>query len=202
MVPRISPRDLEQLSAYIDGSLSPRAVQVLDTRLKAEPALAAMLQQLRTTRAMLRSAPQRRVPRSFVLSRQQAGQPVRAGLGGWNSFNFASAAASLLLVFTLIGDFSVNGFPALAASTRMAEPEAMMLEAPAAEDAAGATTPSEEPLNIQPAEPDEFFEETPAMKSGSPFASFIANYARNLEAGLGSVALLSGLIAIHRRKRG
>lgn len=198
MSSRISPADLEQLSAYLDEGLSARAKTQLEARLAAEPSLAAALNQVRLTRAMLRRAPQRRVPRSFVLSRKQASQPAKSFFGSWNSFNFASALASLLLVFTLIGDFTVNGLPVFARSAEA--PQAMMLEATTAEDAAGAAAPSEEPFVLEaPAENDEY-REAPMAKSGSSAATFFANYSAQLEAGLASVALVAGLVAIHLRR--
>jgi anti-sigma factor RsiW len=200
---RISPRELEQLSAYLDGGLPPRATAQLEARLKAEPQLAAALKQLELTRAMLRRAPQRKIPHSFVLTRSM----VLARAPGWNSFNFASATASLLLFLTQLGDFSVNGLPALA-SARQAEPMALMAEAPAAdsaEGAAGTFLPTMEPVPSAEEAAGELYAETdlqePNMKSSSPLTALIVTYSRELEAGLASVALLAGLAAAHLRRR-
>ena len=116
MKPRVSPKDIEQLSAHLDGSLTEREQAALTARLAAEPALAAALKQLELTRAMLRRAPQRKTPRSFTLTAAMAGQR-RGSLGAWSGFNFASAAASLALILVLLTDFSLNGLPLPAAAS-------------------------------------------------------------------------------------
>ncbi len=202
MNPRISPRDLEQLSAYLDGSLPDRASTLLASRLKAEPQLAQALQQLETTRAMLRRAPQRRVPRSFVLNRNMLAAPAKGFFASWNSFNFASALASLLLVITIIGDFSVNGVPAFAIAPAAAEPQAMMLEAPA--DAASGAMPAEEPFAVEEPMPemaDEARLGEPTMKQSDGLSAFFAQHAGTAESILFLIALISGLIALDKRRK-
>lgn len=198
----ISTRDLEQLSAYLDKALPERASIQLADRLKVEPRLAAALKQIELTRTMLRRAPQRRVPHSFILTREMAASSARSIFGSWSSFNFASAIASLLLVFTLIGDFSVNGLPAFAQAP---EPAALMLSAPAedtAGEATGAEQPTADPLAPQP--PEELYaEEATSRKSGSPVTAFFTEHARKVETGLFAIALISGLVALdQKRKRG
>ena len=90
-----SSRDLEQLSAYLDGQLSQSSRTRLETRIQSDPALASALEELRQTRAFLRRTPQRRAPRNFTLTPGMAGirPPVpRAGpgallgLGGRHAF--------------------------------------------------------------------------------------------------------------------
>jgi len=45
--------DHEQLSAYLDGELNPREAEILEGHLAACDACAALLEELRGTRAML-----------------------------------------------------------------------------------------------------------------------------------------------------
>jgi hypothetical protein len=200
MKPAISPKDLEQLSAQLDGSLSEREQAALTARLAAEPALAAAHRQLELTRAMLRRAPQRKTPRSFALTAAMVGQG-RGRLGAWSGFNFASAAASLALVLVLLTDFSLNGLPQPVAATGAAEaPQALMAEAPEEADTALAPEPSAEAFALeQPPAAEEGAGEISVKRSLSA-AEWIAGNARTLEALFASLAVISGVLAWHRRR--
>ena len=66
-------RDVEQLSAYLDGQLSQAEKTRLETRLQSDPALAATLADLRQARSILRRTPRRRSPRNFTLTPKMAG---------------------------------------------------------------------------------------------------------------------------------
>lgn len=95
-----SSRDVEALSAYLDGRLSQAKQARLEARLQSDPALAALLEELRQTRTFLRRTPRRRAPRNFTLTSKMAGLrppvPRLVPVLSW-----ASAAAMLLFVFTL-----------------------------------------------------------------------------------------------------
>ena len=54
---KIPQRDLEKLSAYIDGQLDDRQTQRLETRLRQEPELRRELESLRVTIRGLRDLP-------------------------------------------------------------------------------------------------------------------------------------------------
>ncbi len=66
----MNQRDLERLSEYLDGRLSPDEAIHLEARLSSDSELAAALQALRETRALLRQLPRRRSPRNFSLTPQ------------------------------------------------------------------------------------------------------------------------------------
>jgi anti-sigma factor RsiW len=105
----LSNRDLELLSASLDGQLSPEESARLQTRLAADPGLRAAQDGLRVTRALLRRTPQRRASRNFTLAPGMAG--VRPPLPRLvPAFSWASAVAVLLLLFTfaapLAGEFA------------------------------------------------------------------------------------------------
>lgn len=69
-------RDLELLSAYLDGALPLEQMRRLEQRIKADPQLRAELEALQQTRALLRQMPRHRAPRNFTLSpRQVAKRP-------------------------------------------------------------------------------------------------------------------------------
>ena len=128
---QFNDRDFEQLSAYMDGQLAPAEQHRLEERLRARPDLQEALDDLRRTRALLRSAPRRRAPRNFTLTPEMVGaQAVRRRRGGFfnNLFptlSFASAMAALLLVATLVFQMVPGRTP----------PTATVAEAPGAEDA-------------------------------------------------------------------
>ena len=93
-------RDMETLSAYLDGQITPTERTRLEKRIQSDPALAAALQELSRTRALLRRTPQRRAPRNFTLTPRMAGirPPVPRLVP---VFSWASAVAMLLVIFTL-----------------------------------------------------------------------------------------------------
>jgi hypothetical protein len=107
--------DVELLSAYLDGKLSPPEVSRLETRLKADPDLRSVMDDLRQTRALLRQLPQRRAPRNFTLTPKMAGikPPVPRA---FPFFQFASAFTALLFFFTFAFNVSAPAITAYRAS--------------------------------------------------------------------------------------
>lgn len=104
MTNRISKRDWERLSAYLDGQLSGRERARMESRLQAEPKLQSALEELRRTQIILRSLPKLRAPRNYALTPQMvpAWEERRRA---YPILGFASAIATLLLVLVLVGDF-------------------------------------------------------------------------------------------------
>lgn len=70
----LSDRDLELLSAYMDGALPPSAREKLEARLAHDAALRAALDDLTANRLLLRQAPRLKAPRSFALDPALVGQ--------------------------------------------------------------------------------------------------------------------------------
>lgn len=103
---QLSNRDYEQLSAYIDGQLTPSEVGNLEERLRTHPDLQAVLDEMSRTKAVLQSAPRRRAPRNFTLSPAMVGaQKPGQSRFRWNLFpvlSFTSAVAMLALVATVV----------------------------------------------------------------------------------------------------
>src|SRR5262245_44359150 len=102
----MNQRDLELLSAYLDGELSSSDSARLETRLQSDPRLVSLLSDLRAARSLIRKLPQRRAPRNFTLTRKMVGQnpPLPRS---YPAFRFATVVATLLFFFTF-------GFNALA----------------------------------------------------------------------------------------
>jgi hypothetical protein len=112
-------RDVEQLSAYLDGQLSQAERSRLETRLKQEPALAVRLGDLGNARSILHQTPKRAVPRNFTLDPHMA--KIRPPLPRLvPAFSMASAVAAFLFFITLggnlLGQFSFSKATSLMAA--------------------------------------------------------------------------------------
>jgi len=107
----MNQRDLELLSAYLDGQLNPSDSARLEARFKSDLQLVSVLNDLRATRNLLRKLPERKAPRNFTLTRKMVGQnpPLPRA---YPVFRLATALATLLFVFS----FGLNSFNRLAAS--------------------------------------------------------------------------------------
>lgn len=66
-------REIEQLSAYLDGKLNTSELARLESRLNSDPELVSVLEDLRATRSILRQLPKRKAPRNFTLTRKMVG---------------------------------------------------------------------------------------------------------------------------------
>lgn len=109
MTPKPAFRDIEQLSAYIDGHLKPSEIAKLETRLQSDIELATALKKLREARNTLRHLPQRNVPRNFILTREMVGlnPPMPQA---YPIFRLASVLATLLFIFTFATNFMAPYF--------------------------------------------------------------------------------------------
>ena len=97
-------RDVEKLSAYLDGQLKPSELARLESRLQSDPELASVLKDLRQARGILRQLPQRRAPRNFTLTPKMVGQKPPLPRS-YPVFRFATVLATLLLFFTFATNF-------------------------------------------------------------------------------------------------
>lgn len=147
MTNEITTREWEALSAYLDKELPVNEASRLEARLQTQPELRRALDELRRTRAVLRSQPKLKAPRNFTLTPEMVGQR-RAGSGfhlGWfSTFRMASAMAAVFLVLVLITDL-FSGAPV---GTQVAQApegvaEAVPAEVPAAEALASTNIPPE-----------------------------------------------------------
>jgi anti-sigma factor RsiW len=145
-------RDVEQLSAYLDGKLPETDSARLQSRLAADPEIARLYQELSQTRSMLRRIPKRRAPRNFTLSAEKAG--VRPPLPRtYPLLQFASGLAGMLFFLSLLGSYVAR--PASQPEAAMLVAEAPATEAPT-EFVSGApvgTATSETPFDTNPVEP-------------------------------------------------
>jgi hypothetical protein len=170
-------RDLEQLSAYLDGELNASARQKLESRLARDPNLRAALDDISQTRALLRRTPQRRAPRNFTLSPQMvAKRPPMPRLVP--VLNYASVVAMLIFAFTFLSPFGLGG--GAMAEAPMMESVAMEMpaEEPAAEEPAAPMmmdAAEEPPAEGIMAEPEEDYAEEKAPAEESAAAAEMAD---------------------------
>ncbi len=139
---QIPPRDLEDLSAYIDGQLPPSRTASLVRRLEQDEALRIALEDMRQTVQALKSLPSRPVPRSFTLDPSAAARPAPTRWYPVLQLGTALAGVAFLLVVGLDA-WSARPF---GLASRLAPAEApMALPEAGAESlfaAAGTATPA------------------------------------------------------------
>ncbi|MFC2043287.1 anti-sigma factor family protein [Chloroflexota bacterium] len=111
MTTRISPKEWEALSAYMDGQLSTNDRIRLERLLTERPEMLVALKDLRRTRDFLRSQPRLRAPRNFTLSPQLAGVRLieRRSSFAFPVLSAVSALASILFVLVFVGDMLITG---------------------------------------------------------------------------------------------
>lgn len=143
---QLSSKDWELLSSYMDGELNLRDKARVEARLSTQPEFREALDGLRRTKAILRKAPIRKVPRNFTLKAADV-QPVKPPR--WiPTMQWSSAAVALVAVF-LFASQLVPGFRGLATTasekavdTEMGAPElAQPAQSLAAVPAADQATP-------------------------------------------------------------
>jgi hypothetical protein len=94
-------RDVELLSAYLDGQLSPSDSRRLESRLASDQNLQAVMDDLRTSRSLFRQLPQRRVPHNFTLTTKMAGLKAPEPRV-YPVFRLATLVAALLFMLTFV----------------------------------------------------------------------------------------------------
>lgn len=149
MMSRVSSlprRDLERLSAYIDGDLSPREARALEERLRDDKGLRQALAELRAVVGAVRQLPSLRPPRNFTLPADAVRRPSAA----YPTLRFATLVASALFVLTTVvraaplRGFSLGAMAPAAPAAEMASEDALSLQAPA-EPTAGKAMGTPEP---------------------------------------------------------
>lgn len=92
-------RDIELLSSYLDGQLTPSDSARLEARLLTDRELRSVLRDLRSTRSALRQLPMRKAPRNFTLTPKMVGKnpPLPRA---YPAFRFTTTLATLLLFIT------------------------------------------------------------------------------------------------------
>jgi len=100
------------LSAYLDGELSTREQDLLESRLATDPELRARLEELRRTVSLVRDLPQVQAPRNFLLTPSMVSRTrPRPAPRRWlaPALTFATAASALSCVAVLSMGLLVGG---------------------------------------------------------------------------------------------
>lgn len=160
----LSERDLELLSAYLDGELSDQERHAIEQRLASEGELRRTLDDLRATVRLVGALPRLKAPRSFMLDPAIHG----ARVPGWRrwlasgaalqwSGALGAAASVVLIVLGLAlssGDATPDREAAAPAPTASAAPAAALLPTPQPSASAAAQFETA-PLTASEAEADE-----------------------------------------------
>jgi hypothetical protein len=167
----LPPRELEQLSAYIDGELNQREAQKLEARLAREPGLHRALDELQIVARSMRALPQAKLPRSFTLSPEMVGVPHKRG--SYPLLRLATALAAFVFVVVVGVDlFSWTLTGAL--PSRSADQVAMEAPALAEDEMLGAAKMEAEEtdsiIEVEPAEMAEELEQPAEEPEGEAFA--------------------------------
>jgi hypothetical protein len=107
--------DIENLSAYLDDQLQPEEKAKLQSRLSNEAELRQQLEDLRQTRAVLRSTPQVRRPRSFTLTPEMV-QQQRFVFQAMRFSRLVATVATVVFAFVFAGQMFFSrglGFSAM-----------------------------------------------------------------------------------------
>ncbi len=110
MKDRISPKDWEAISAYLDGQLSQYDRLGLENRFQTEKDLNAACTELRIIRKLLHSQPKIEAPKNFLLTPEM----VRIKSGGhrtpsaFPALRMAAILATVLFVVVFLGDLAAQ----------------------------------------------------------------------------------------------
>jgi hypothetical protein len=131
MKDKISPKEWETISAYLDGQLSRMEQERLEKALNKKPVLIDALDELHQTRTLLRNQPKIHTKRNFTLTPEQAGIQQERPSSGFTVpvMRTVFILASILFVVIFAGDLLINrSFVSPGAMVRAPEEDAMMVE--------------------------------------------------------------------------
>jgi hypothetical protein len=117
LLSRLTPNDLERLSAYVDGALTPRERSVMDARLETDINLQQALAELRSVKDSLAGLPEYRLPRNFIL--READVRRRTPRPAFPALRFATIVAGGLFVLTTAVRWMPSSGMALACGLRL-----------------------------------------------------------------------------------
>jgi len=170
-----SDRNLEALSAYLDGELTGNDRERIEKLLQEDENLQNWHEELNRTRTILRSTPALRAPRNYMLTPEMVGQKEKVSRA-FPILRFASAFAALLLVLLFLGDLFVIPRPMLAPARSIQIAESIQLDEEAA--VAEAETFTGQPPDV-PAEP--LMEAAPMEGEPAAEAEFDENISSSMD---------------------
>lgn len=99
---KLRRRDLEQLSAYLDGELSENDARGVEARIETDSTFGFAFQELQNTRKLVSELPTVQPPRNFTLTPEMAG--YRRGVNLFPVFRFATVIATVAFSVLLGAD--------------------------------------------------------------------------------------------------
>jgi hypothetical protein len=165
---KLSFRDWQKISVYLDGQMGAREQSRFEERLRTEKDLQSALEVLRLNREFLRHQPALRARRNFTLTTAMVGKrrPARA----YPLLGLATALAGLFLVFLLIGDLLAQRAAPTAMPAQLAEE--VQLQSGQPENAAVLSEAASESLSATSALP---LEAAPMAAMPAPTESPVEN---------------------------
>jgi hypothetical protein len=128
---KVSRRDIEALSSYLDGELSPTERTELVRRMRQDTGLQEELKNLQQARSVLRALPKARAPRNYTLKPHMLGLPITQPRR--NLFPAARLVTVLATIFFIVvvgSDLITGGYlpfkGGIAAVPEMVEPVEML----------------------------------------------------------------------------
>ena len=100
---KLSSRELQLLSAYLDGELSKKDQKRAEILLSDHPAAISSLEKLRQVKNVIKLLPIHKVPRNFTISNGEVNRSLIHDLAG--VLRYASAVSAVLLAVILAFDF-------------------------------------------------------------------------------------------------
>lgn len=100
---QLSSRELQFLSAYLDGELSKKDQRRVEKLLSDHPAASSSLEKLRQVKSVIKFLPIHKVPRNFTISTEEVSRSRIPNLVG--VLRYTSAVSAALLAVVLAFDF-------------------------------------------------------------------------------------------------
>lgn len=143
---KISPADLENVNAYLDGALSPKEKADFEIQLAKSLPLQNTLRDYTILRNTLRSLPPKKAPHHFTLTTAEAQEAhLKPKLFLAPIFSFASLVTVMLLAIVFTSDWIFKNMSAPAAPVAVQAPMIAAMSEPS-EESTAAKTSGEAPL--------------------------------------------------------
>ncbi len=186
-ISQLSPPDLENLSAYLDGQLTASQAAQLKSRLARDADLREALEALRLTRFALRHTPRVNRRRNFVLMAEMV-QKQRVVWRAFSASRIVAVAASVIFAVMVGGEVLLGGRMGSIAMAPNAEP-AILAQGDAAEVEAsgigGGPAATEAPMEMAMEAPTEAPTEAPLDE---PMAAIAPEATPETSPGAGDTA--------------
>jgi hypothetical protein len=137
--------DWVQISAYLDGRLTPDQNAKFETLIDSDPELKQAVREFRYTKRMLASLPSKKAPRNFTLSPEKVKSSVRRTAWFQPVLGFVSVGAAIMLVVVFAGSTLLPLF----GSARSAAPMAALAPENAIDNQKLAAESTSPPMIIQ-----------------------------------------------------